>query len=72
VYGHMLCAQRDMCDFVSFDPRISNPKYNIAIIEVEGNDLFFADLKQRLIEFEAELITRLERLEIDWTKGMQL
>lgn len=72
VYGHMLCAQRDMCDFVSYDPRIKNEKYNIVIIEVDGNDIFFADLKQRLIEFEAELITRLERLEIDWTKGLQL
>jgi len=67
VYGHMLCAERDMCDFVSYDPRFTaRPHLMGILIEVEKNEFYMEDLHGRLYDFENDLIGILDTLEIDW------
>jgi len=68
VFGHMLCAERDECDFVSYDPRISEkrPDLGLIVIPVERNEFYMEELTDRLYEFEEELISNLDKLEIDW------
>ena len=71
VCGHMLCAERDWCDFVSYDPRMKKrPDLEMIIIEVEKNFIYMEDLTGRIYDFEQELIKRLDTLEIDWRKGI--
>ena len=68
VNGHILITEKDGCDFVSFDPRFltTRPDLALVILEVERNQIVLEELESRLYDFETELITRLDRLEVDW------
>lgn len=73
VYGHMLCAKRDYCDFSSYDPRIGKkrPDLELVVIEVEKNGFYMEDLEARLYDFEQDLILNLDQLEIDWRSAIK-
>jgi len=66
--GQMLCAEKDFCKFISYDPRIFkvNKKLGLIVIDVQKDDYRNADLFERLSDFEADLIENLEKLEIKW------
>lgn len=73
VYGHILCTERDFCDFVSYEPRMGHrrPDLEMVILEIERNELYMEDLAGRLYDFEQELIKNLDKLEIDWRKTIK-
>jgi predicted phage-related endonuclease len=73
VYGHMLCTGKDECDFVSYDPRFIGKRDDLAhiVITTEANAFYMEDLEGRLYDFEQELISRLDSLEIDWRKSIK-
>ena len=47
-------AERDWCDFVSFDPRFP-PASQLKVITVERHEPFITELAQKLGEFVGEL-----------------
>lgn len=65
VQGHMLCTERDLCDFVSYDPRFP-AGMQIVIVNVERNPSTLHELRERLAEFEQLLIETLAQLGIGW------
>lgn len=72
VYGHMLCAKRDYCDFTSYDPRLrKRPDLELVVVEVEKNGFYMEDLEGRLYDFEQDLILNLDQLEIDWRTAIK-
>lgn len=67
VHGHMLCADREICDFVSYDPRFEKrPDMMMTMVEVFRDEFYMEDLIGRLYDFETTLIKALDKLEIDW------
>lgn len=70
VQGHILISGREYCDFVSYDPRIhaTRPDLGLFIIEVQREKDTQQALEDLLIEFENELIKRLNFLGVNWKK----
>lgn len=58
----MACAQRDWCDFVSFDPRLPT-SMQLHIRRVERDDTLLAELETNVTEFLAEVAETVARLE---------
>lgn len=58
----MACAQRDWCDFVSFDPRLP-ASMQLHIRRVERDDALLAELETNVTEFLAEVAETVARLE---------
>lgn len=56
VYGHMLVTGRQWCDFVSYDPRIEEPRLRIAVVRVDRSETKIAFLRQRL-DLAAQWVT---------------
>ena len=57
----MACAERDWCDFVSFDPRM--PEHlNIWIHRIERDEEKIAELENLVAEFLEELRDKVEAL----------
>lgn len=49
VHGHMLLTAADYCDFVSFDPRITNEQYRMVILRIERDEEKLTQLRDRLV-----------------------
>lgn len=58
VQGNMMINERKWCDFISYDPRVKG-KNKIAIIRVERDEKFIAELKEFVIKFNEELDEKL-------------
>ena len=65
VVGHTLLTGRAGCDFVSFNPRSTNPATRMIIIEHLRDEDEIEKLTDRLFHFEETLLERLRRLEIE-------
>lgn len=63
----MACAERDWCDFVSFDPRLP-PAMQLHIQRVERDDELLAELERHVTEFLAEVAETVARLEARYMK----
>lgn len=63
----MACAERDWCDFVSFDPRLP-PAMQLHIQRVERDDALLAELEAGVFEFLAEVASTVGRLEARYMK----
>jgi putative phage-type endonuclease len=63
----MACAERDWCDFVSFDPRLP-PAMQLHIQRVERDAELLAELEQHVTEFLAEVAETVARLEARYMK----
>lgn len=63
----MACAERNWCDFVSYDPRLP-PAMQLHIRRVERDDELLADLAQHVTEFLAEVADTVARLEARYMK----
>lgn len=63
----MACAERDWCDFVSFDPRLP-PAMQLHIQRVERDADLLAELEQHVTEFLAEVAETVARLEARYLK----
>jgi putative phage-type endonuclease len=57
----MRCANRDWCDFVSFDPRMPS-HLQLFIKRVERNILYIAQLEMEVIQFLAEVDDKVKKL----------
>jgi len=57
----MACAERDWCDFVSFDPRLPM-EYQIFCVRVERDDEFIAELEKEITTFHDEIQTKIDKL----------
>lgn len=57
----MACAEREWCDFVSFDPRMP-AKMQAKIIRVQRNDDAITELEAEVLTFIAEMEDKIERL----------
>jgi len=58
----MACAERQWCDFVSFDPRMP-AHLQMFVQRVERDDERIAELEKMVTEFIAELVAKIEQLE---------
>ena len=47
IQSHMMIHGSDKCYFVSYDPRRAEPD-NLAVIEVERDEVFIAAIRERL------------------------
>lgn len=63
----MACAEKDWCDFVSFDPRLP-PAMRLHIRRVERDDELLAQLEGAVTEFLAEVADTVSRLEARYMK----
>lgn len=63
----MACAERDWCDFVSFDPRLP-ASMQLHIRRVERDDALLAELETNVTEFLAEVAETVARLEARYMK----
>lgn len=63
----MACAERDWCDFVSFDPRLP-ASMQLHIRRVERDDALLADLERNAATFLAEVAETVSRLEARYMK----
>lgn len=61
VQGQMWVAQRDWCDFVSFDPRISGPSSYFKI-RVIRDDKYIAELETEVTNFLTDLNETIDNL----------
>lgn len=50
VHGHLLVTNRKWCDFISFDPRVNDPRLQLCIIRVYRNEPMLQSLMNRLME----------------------
>lgn len=66
VQGNMLINGRKWCDFISYDPRV-NGKNKIAIIRVERDEKYIAELKKFIIKFNEELDEKLKSIGVKYT-----
>ena len=63
----MACAEREWCDFVSFDPRLPTAM-QMHVRRVERDAEMLADLEQHVTEFLAEVADTVARLEARYLK----
>lgn len=63
----MACAEKDWCDFVSFDPRLP-PAMRLHIRRVERDDELLTQLEGAVTEFLAEVADTVSRLEARYMK----
>ena len=63
----MACAERDWCDFVSFDPRLP-PAMQLHTRRVERDDELLGELETAVTEFLAEVAETVARLEARYMK----
>lgn len=63
VDGHLMVTGRKWCDFVSYDPRIPDERWQLAIVRVERDKERIDDLKKRLRDFEEMMIQTLKDLD---------
>lgn len=63
----MACAERDWCDFVSFDPRLP-PAMQMHTRRVERDDELLGELETAVTEFLAEVAETVARLEARYMK----
>lgn len=61
MYVQMMCTERDWCDFVSFDPRLSGGM-SFWIQRVYRDDNLFAEIESEVVVFLDELEIKLNRL----------
>ena len=61
VQGQLWVAQRDWCDFVSFDPRI-NGQSGYFCVRVERDEEYIKDLASKVQTFESELLEMVDKL----------
>jgi putative phage-type endonuclease len=57
----MRCADRQWCDFVSFDPRLPS-HLQLFIVRVERDEAIIADLEAKVADFLTEVDKEIERL----------
>jgi hypothetical protein len=57
----MACAERDWCDFVSFDPRMPEG-LQLFIKRVPRSNLYIAELEGEVIQFLAEVDDKVNKL----------
>ena len=57
----MRCANRDWCDFVSYDPRMPS-HLQLFIKRVERNILYIAQLEMEVIQFLSEVDDKVKKL----------
>jgi putative phage-type endonuclease len=65
VQGNLMLNGRKWCDFISFDPRIKG-KNKIAIIRVERDEKFIAELRSFIIKFNTELDEKLASIGVKY------
>lgn len=63
----MACAERDWCDFVSFDPRLP-PAMQMHTRRVERDDELLGELETAVTDFLAEVAETVARLEARYMK----
>lgn len=63
VDGHLMVTGRKWCDFISYDPRLPEERWRLAIVRVERNEQRINDLRDRLRDFETMLIQTLKDLD---------
>ena len=57
----MVCAERDWCDFVSYDPRMPEG-LQLFIKRVPRDDKYIAELEEEVIQFLAEVDDKVKKL----------
>lgn len=57
----MLCAERDWCDFVSFDPRLP-ARMQLSVTRVARDRVAITEMETAVLEFMAEVITKQDAL----------
>jgi hypothetical protein len=53
---------RKWCDFVSFDPRISDPRLRAFIRRLERNDARILEIEAAVLTFNSEIVQMMARL----------
>ena len=61
MYWQMACAERQYCDFVSYDPRLPE-EFGLLIVRLERDDAVIADMEDKVEQFIAELNAMSEKL----------
>ena len=61
VQGQLWVAQREWCDFVSFDPRI-NGSASYMCVRINRDEEYIKDLSEKVKTFESELLEMVEKL----------
>lgn len=61
MYWQMACAERQWCDFVSYDPRLPE-EFGLLIVRLERDDAVIADMEAKVEQFIAELNAMSEKL----------
>ena len=59
----MACAEKQWCDFVSYDPRMINPNLRLSITRVERDNELIEIIETAVIEFLDEMKQQLEQLD---------
>jgi putative phage-type endonuclease len=63
----MACANRDWCDFVSYDPRMPEGQ-QIFVRRLQRDDKLISEIEEEVIKFDSEVIELVESLkEVKWT-----
>lgn len=55
MYAEMACAEREWCDFVSFDPRIEKEDLQIFVKRYHRNDAKITELEAEVVQFLSEV-----------------
>jgi len=62
VNGHMLVTGKAKCDFVSYDPRMKDPKHRMVIVTVHRDEVEMEKLKRRLELLETAVLEAIESI----------
>ena len=61
IHGNLWCTERAWCDFVSYDPRISE-RCQLIIVRVNRDERLIKQIAEKVAAFRELLMTRLEKL----------
>ena len=62
IQGNLWVTDRKWCDFISYDPRIKDPKKRMFILRVERDEDFIKNLESKIASFIVQLNSKLEKL----------
>jgi putative phage-type endonuclease len=62
MYWTMMCCEREWCDFVSYDPRMIDPKLGLFIARLPYDESIAEALQSEVVKFNAEVEATIARL----------
>jgi predicted phage-related endonuclease len=55
IQGNLMVTDRKWCDFVSYDPRVTNDKLQLFVLRVERDEEIISAIKERIIEVSEKI-----------------